>query len=262
MTPITEFPENIRFYDFDGSVNFRDIGGYQTEDGRVVRHDSLFRCGNMSYLSAKGMADLQALGIRAVCDFRSTDERDAHPNHWMADSDIHYAYRDDKDRIGDMADFYLGIQDAPEKAAEIMRAGYRTMPYNLAPSYRTLFEILLAAKVPMIFHCAGGKDRTGIAAGLILTALGVPQSTILLDYQATDRQVDTLYQLMMDQTKDIPGINPDRDLWSPLLASDPNNLLASFDEMTQRDGSVNAYLETHCGLDANAIQRLRELYTQ
>jgi len=262
MTPVTEFPDTIRFYDVPGGLNFRDIGGYETADGRRVRYGQLFRSGLMSGFEDKAVEEIAALGIRSVCDFRAREERDQHPSHWLAGRDILQSVREDSDGSGDLLAFYRAVEAEPGSAREIMLRGYRTMPYALAPSYRALFQRLLAGETPLIFHCAGGKDRTGIAAALVLTALGVPRAMVLRDYQTTDRLYDQLFAVMRAQVDGMMDLERNRAIWAPLLVCHPDYLNATFDEMDRRDGGVEAYLHAHAGVDAEAIQQLRATFTE
>ncbi len=261
MLPTTEFPETIKFYDFEGGINFRDIGGYRTEDGRTVRYGQFFRSGMMSGLTESDVGELNALTIRSICDFRSRNEREEHPSHWIAGKDIDQSLRHDTDGLGDVTKFYESVRKAPEMAREVMLGAYRTMPYTLAESYRAMFAFMLAGRVPMIFHCAGGKDRTGIAAGLVLTALGVPRDTILQDYRATDRLYDRLFEVMRAQAEGSFDLDKDREIWRPLLVCEPAYLEATFAEMELRDGSVEGFLNDHVGVDGSALEKLRQLYT-
>jgi protein-tyrosine phosphatase len=71
-----------RLLPLQGGQNFRDLGGYRTRDSRTVRWGVLFRSGAMNALTPADFAYLGRLGIRTVCDFRSTDERNAAPVQW------------------------------------------------------------------------------------------------------------------------------------------------------------------------------------
>ena len=261
MTPATDFPATIRFHDVPGGLNFRDIGGYATADGRTVRYGQLFRSGQMSGLHGDAAAQIAGLGIRSVCDLRAPDERDAHPSHWLAGRDIHVSQREDGDGVGDVLKFYHAIAATPHIARDVMINGYRTMPYALAPSYRALFARLLAGETPLVFHCAGGKDRTGIAAALILSALGVPRDAILRDYQATDRIFEHLFEVMRSQVAGSLDLDENREIWRPLLVCHPDYLEASFEAFEQQDGGVMGYLATHAGLDTAGFATLRDRFT-
>ena len=262
MNPTTDFPDTIRFYDLTGALNFRDIGGYENEEGRRVRYGQVFRSGHMSGLRDDAAGKIAELGIRSVCDLRAPDEREAHPSHWLTGRDIQQSLRDDTDGVGDVLKFYRAIEATPQIAQDVMFEGYRNMPYALAPSYRALFARLLAGGTPLIVHCAGGKDRTGIAAALILSALGVPRATILRDYQATDRVFDRLFAVMGAQVGSAIDLERNREVWRPLLVCHPAYLEASFDAFEKNDGGVYGYLATHANVDAADIRLLRERYTE
>lgn len=262
MIPATEFPANVRFYDVAGGLNFRDLGGYETVDGRRVRYGELFRSGMMSGLEDDAIAEVAALGIRSVCDLRARDEREKHPSRWLEGRGIHLSLREDGDGTGDLLAFYTKIEAAPETAREVMIASYRSMPYTLAPSYRALFARLLAGETPLIFHCAGGKDRTGIAAALVLTALGVPRELVVRDYQTTDRFFEQLFEVMRAQVAGVMDIERNREIWRPLLVCHPDYLQATLDEIEERDGSVEAYLRTHADVDDEGLEQLRSRYTE
>jgi protein-tyrosine phosphatase len=258
----TDYPENIRFYDVPGGLNFRDVGGYATVDGRRVRYGQLFRSGLMSGFEDGAVGEIAALGVRSVCDLRAREERDQHPSHWLTGREIHQSVREDSDGSGDLLEFYRSVEAEPGSAREIMLRGYRTMPYTLAPSYRALFQRLLAGETPLIFHCAAGKDRTGIAAALVLTALGVPRDMVLRDYRTTDRLYDQLFAVMRAQVDGILDLERNGEIWDPLLVCDPDYLAATFEEMDRRDGGVEAYLRTHAGVGEREIEQLRDTLTE
>jgi hypothetical protein len=83
-----------------------------------------------------------------------------------------------------------------EAARSGMIAGYREVPYQLAPAYRALFGYLKAGAVPLVFNCAAGKDRAGTAAALLLTALGVPREIVVEDYLLTNTAYDVEASLL------------------------------------------------------------------
>lgn len=243
-------------------MNFRDLGGYRTGDGRAVRHGQLYRSGTMGGLTAGDIAKVRELSIRTVCDFRMIEERDRQPSLWLENSDIRYCVRNDGEVVGNVAKFYGMIGDAPHAAAEVMIDSYRKMPFALAASYREVFQLLLAGEAPLVFHCTVGKDRTGLGAALLLTALGVTRDEVMRDYQATDRLYDRLLALVQAQALDAANLEGGDDLWRPLLVSDPLYLDTAFATIAEQHGSLEAYFDAVLGVDAEGIARLRDLYTE
>jgi protein-tyrosine phosphatase len=244
----------------EGGQNFRDLGGYRTVDGRRVRWGMLFRSGTMHGLTSRDYAVLGQLGIRVSCDFRTTDERAKEPTRWAGTSPprrIEHDYALDNAReLGDPA-------LTADRARTILTRLYADLPFRLAPVYREMFGALRQGDVPLAFNCSAGKDRTGIAAALLLTALGVPRETIVEDYLLSN----AYYQPHRHAT------SPDdaNSRWMEALPEDVRSVVmgverryldASFAAIESRYGSVDAYLVHEMRLDAHGRARLRALLTE
>src|ERR1700757_3836305 len=157
-----------RVLPLEGSINFRDLGGYPTQDGRHVRWGKLYRAGNMGGLTAADCAYLADLNIRSVCDLRTPEEREAAPNNWALSAGINYWCRDYESTFGVLRKLLASNLPDPEAARAAIIAGYRRLPFEHAPAYRVLFERIKSGDIPLVFNCSAGKDRTGTAAALIL----------------------------------------------------------------------------------------------
>jgi protein-tyrosine phosphatase len=141
---------------------------------------------------------------------------------------------------------------------------YEELPYDHAESYQFLFEELLAGNVPLVFNCAAGKDRTGVAAALVLGALGVPRDHILEDYSLTERLVDFEALVMQgdasDQTTGFNAIRAlPREIRAPVLRSDPDYLASALDAIDRREGSLDDFLARQFGVGLGEREALREL---
>ena len=184
-----------------GAVNARDLGGYRTAGGRVVRGGVVLRSDGLNRVTAEDVDPLGALGLRAVVDLRSSDEiREAGPDllpdcvtsHHLpllaTDFDINTTLRGAlSDRSARKQRGLLGHG----RAAAMMTGLYRWFVTD--PVARERFAALLRLLadpdgVPLLFHCSAGKDRTGWAAALVLTALGVDRETVLADYLLTNER--------------------------------------------------------------------------
>jgi protein-tyrosine phosphatase len=235
-----------RVLPLEGGVNFRDLGGYMTTDGRMTRWEVLYRAGSPAGLTAKDQAELARRGIRTVCDLRASDERKAEPNAYVAaNADVTYWTRDYAADAGDLMKV-LGEPDASaEKSRAAMIGFYRTLPEEHAPAFRQMFAFLAAGKVPLAFNCSAGKDRTGTAAALVLTLLGVPRETVVADYALSDDLVDYMAKLSAGP-KDGPYAalaRLPREVVAPLLASDPAYIEAALDAIAAKHGSVEQFIE-------------------
>jgi protein-tyrosine phosphatase len=246
-----------RVLPLQGGRNFRDLGGYETKDGRHVKWGMLFRSGSMADLTLADFNYLSRLGIKIVCDLRTTHERRTEPNRWVQAQGIAYWARDYESSGGNLGNLAAeSVTPAQVKAA--MRAVYRQLPIEQAPAFREIFKRLAAGHVPMTFNCTAGKDRTGIGAALILSALGVPRETIIADYALSDKVTDYRKIFSGDKAKalgDFAKAPP--EALAAMFASDPEYIRAMFDALDRKYGSVDGYLRRELGLTADELNAIR-----
>jgi protein-tyrosine phosphatase len=230
----------------DGALNFRDLGGFRAADGRRVRSGKIYRSGTMSCLTDTGLARIEALGLRTICDFRSSRERAREPSPFSGRKDIVYLAREHDQIAGDLRRMLRNPVTTPASVRERMCASYREIPFDYAESFRELFARIAASDLPLVFSCAAGKDRTGIAAALLLSLLDVPRAVVLRDYVRTERILDKDRQRAVGDRRRLYAFTNDisPDIARPLLRADPVYLEAMFDSIQNRCGSVAAYLDT------------------
>jgi protein-tyrosine phosphatase len=134
-----------------------------------------------------------------------------------------------------------------------MQDTYRSFVHAYAPRFAQLFQLLLESQDPLVFHCTAGKDRTGWAAALLLTALGVDEDTVMQDYLLTNqlyRRPATTFAPMPAEVMDV--------LWR-VQAS----YLAAATDMVRADfGGMEGYLRDALGIDSAARERLAALYLE
>jgi protein-tyrosine phosphatase len=240
----------------EGSLNLRDIGGYTTADGRLVRVGRIFRSDELHGLTDDDLVVVAALGIRVVFDLRNVDERNARPNRLpdgiellerVTPSTQGPSLTTEEQIVGNV----LPVAD-DEAFADI----YRRLLEMLAPELRIILERALdAPSRPLLFHCAAGKDRTGIATAVLLGLLGVPDDLILDDYELTTRfftarKMDALAGRMAEY-----GVTEER--LRPLLEARRPVLEALLHHVRDRWGGFDGYACEHVGLDAGFPERLR-----
>lgn len=244
-----------RLLPLEGGTNFRDVGGYPTENGKRVRWGKLYRSGNMSGLTPSDYDYLSGLGIRTVCDLRTNEERAAMPNSWVKANNVNYWSRD-YDTSGGELSRLLSEGATPERVRSAMIDTYSRLPYEQAPSYKELFDRLAGGEIPLAFNCTGGKDRVGVGTALILSALGVPRETIVADYALTDKVTDRA-----KARRAMPAshalTNWPAELLAPLSASDPDYLRAAFAAIEKRSGSVDNFLKNEVGVTDDELASIR-----
>lgn len=237
--------------------NFRDIGGYRTQDGRTVRWGVAYRSGAMPLLTEADYALLGQLDIGAVVDFRSLEEREVAAD--LID-----------DRTGALFlsnDYSI----APLMAGYASGDGentYAGMELLLVPQLRALFDRLLAQDGTVVYHCSAGQDRTGMATAMIYDVLGVDRETILTDYH-----LSTALRRPAFEMPDLdPAEHPDNVIVQYYMAArargqttaEPlytptgqSHLAQFFAHLDATYGGTAGFLQQHLGLSGPQIEQLR-----
>ncbi len=263
-----------RILDIRGTLNFRDLGGYQSDDGRTVQWGCLYRSAQLDRLSDEGVMQTAALGIKTVVDLRFSHESTKYPTIPRAVPDAEMLswhqeqVEDSEKRSHDMQSSWEGSLESndPKRVKEAMRANYPQKLYSHAAIYRKMLVRLAESKTPLLFHCAAGKDRTGVAAAIILSLLGVSYRQIIDDYLLTQQQLkgridewlaggatgDKNNQDFQSSLKRYP-----RHLLDPIFSADESYILTLLDYVDATYGSFENYTLQHLELDSQIIEQLR-----
>ncbi len=248
-------PAHQRVLPLQGGRNFRDLGGYRTMDGRTVKWGLLYRSGQMHDLTPADYAYLQKLGIRTVCDFRDTRERTGEPSQWPAGKAPRIL---SDDYALDMSGMMLPGDPSTwthDQVVAAMTATYPKLLDQFRGQYARMFGELLAGHAPLAFHCTAGKDRTGVAAALLLTALGVPRATIVEDYLLSNQH---MAPMAAKPTGFWAKLSPEAA--RTFAGVDRRYIDAVFAVTDRHPGGTMGYLKDELGLGAPEIAKLRALY--
>lgn len=240
-----------------GAYNVRDLGGYPTVDGRHVRWGRVYRGGALYAATASDIAALVGRELRVICDFRSGPERLSAPNAWAQPHGIDLWGLADEALVGDSRQMLDGALSSVEQTRDLMTRTYEQIPFEQAPSYAVTFRRIARGELPLLFHCAAGKDRSGVAAALLLSALGVRRDAVLQDYllsRDVRHQIEEVF--IADPRHEKAVQNPTRT-WEPLMESNPQYLCAMFAAVETRRGSLEAYFEQDLGIDSAGLRELR-----
>jgi protein-tyrosine phosphatase len=173
----------------DGPVNFRDLGGYETADGRTVRWGRVFRSDSLHHLTEADGPRLAKIGIATALDFRAHDELDRIGIGRLGGLDIRHVHVPTVDQA--LHTVRHPDWEPPDSVAEIylmmMKTGARA--YNAA--LRTLAD---PGTLPAVYFCMAGKDRTGVFSAVLLGLLGVSEQDIVDDYVLTHEVVETIHE--------------------------------------------------------------------
>jgi protein-tyrosine phosphatase len=248
-----------RLLPLEGGRNFRDLGGYATTTGQRVKWGKLYRSGSMARLTVSDYDYLAKLGIRVVCDLRTTEERTAEPNKWQEIAKLSYWTRDYTTGFGELRQVMASGFATAAQAKAAMITGYRSLPFEQAPSYCELFRCLAAGELPLAFNCSAGKDRAGTAAALILSALGVPRDTVIEDYMLTSKVVD-FSRVLASRTGNKVSLlaKTQPDVVAAIFSTDPDYIDAALTAIEARHESFETYLHDVLNVSANDLQSIRQ----
>ncbi|MEU8777995.1 tyrosine-protein phosphatase [Streptomyces sp. NPDC048606] len=239
-----------RLITLEGTANFRDAGGYRTTDGKWVKMGEVYRSDALNKLTANDLAKLRRLSVKTVFDLRTQDERTK-----------------DADRVPAgarhvVADVFAGsgsfqtLPKTPDEAVKAMIDAERAMVSGEGgkKAYTQVFEGIENDRArSVLFHCTAGKDRTGWAGATLLTALGVPQETVMADYLASNDYRKAANDAILSH---LPA--PQAAVYKPLLDVRPEYLNAGYAEVEARYGSFDRYLRNGLGIDAHELARLKK----
>lgn len=225
--------------------NVRHLGGYRTLDGRTTR-DTVIRSAGLHRLTPAGLGTLADAGVKAIVDLRSTveRERDVTPDPSSAGIEHVFApvFEQDHSPVGNSMEEFPGYFVAYQRMLESGRN-----------AYRRLFETISEADGKVVFHCAAGKDRTGVAAALMLGLAGVERETIVEDYSHSYRLLEPLFHEWLPKMAER-GI--DEMKARKLMASEPDDMQRTLEHIDSLYGGPAAYLES-IGLSAATLSAVK-----
>lgn len=242
----------------EGAVNFRDIGGYRTTDGRRVKWGRVYRADGLSRLTARDHEMFRHMGIQRVFDFRTEAEVGHAPDLLPAHAETGYVHlpvmHGEFDFVAAMQRIRKG--DVGWLKPDFMLKGYIGNLEKFAGAWgRVIGELADPAAPPMVFHCTGGKDRTGTCAALILLLLGVPEETVIADHQLSNVYIA---ELLPRISKLIASYGVDPDVVFPYLTAPRECILAVLDYIHDRYGSAGAYLSEKAGISGRQQEIIRQ----
>jgi protein-tyrosine phosphatase len=257
-----------RALDIPTVPNLRDMGGYKTRDGATVARGLVYRSDTFNPMSAEDKGKLERLNLKNVYDLRTTAEVKVKPDQVPSGVEHHLlnVLADAKSAAPAQLE---ALMHQPKKANAILGGGnieekfiegYRefiSLP-SAKQSYRTLFLSLAdQKKLPAVFHCTTGKDRTGWAAAALLSLLGVPEETVMKDFLASNEYTLPQFKHAIDGFVAGGG---DRDIPVAIFGVKKEYLEASFDEMEKRYGTIEKYFADGLGIDAEGQEALRDRF--
>jgi protein-tyrosine phosphatase len=244
--------QQARYLDIEGAHNVRDLGGYPALDGRRTRWKTFVRAGSLDRLPPPSRAALVEYGIRTVIDLRRTNEVEEAPNVFASSSQVTYHHQN---MLGDEP--LAGTDDsvATGVAAERILAMYCPWLDLCQPQIRRTLETLAEPDArPAMYHCAAGKDRTGVISALLLGLAGVPAEVIAEDYALSARYLLERYLAQQASPELAPDNYTHEDYRRDFCP--PDAMLKVLDYVNERYGGIEAYVLA-TGLRPGQIESIR-----
>jgi protein tyrosine/serine phosphatase len=252
---------------FEGITNFRDFGGWPTQNGCRVRQGLLYRSAHHAGATPADLERLAELGVTLVVDLRRPPERrrDPTPSHGtFSPRVLHDEITPDVDAISPHLAFLNNGDKGRHWVVEWLTTSYGAYPFDPAYStlFRNYFHALVDTEGAALVHCAAGKDRTGVLCALTLHALGVDREAIYRDYLETN-QLDTLEERIASLRRRDYGRDFDPETARAAMSADTRYLDAAFASIEARHADVDAYLTEVLGVTPQVREKLRaRLVTQ
>jgi len=254
--PDGEDSTNQRILKFEGTHNFRDIGGYPTIDGKCIRWGIIYRTDELNELSLSDLEKFSTLGIRSVYDLRTTQEREKRPNILpnSTTKQVHLPIYESEPRT----DFAKAIFFRRHTLGDLMAASYISgFEHRIEKYADILSQFAEPENLPALYHCVAGKDRTGIVTALLLSILGVPKETIIADYSLSNLGFDQYFREFVAESH-IPMMGVPNEEIKVLFMVNPAWMQGFLKHIETEYGSVENCLIQKGGLDKETINKIRE----
>ena len=266
VTSFAQTQEKPLQIELEGAINFRDIGGYTTKEGKKVKTNKIFRSAEISTLTDRDLKELEKKNITTVIDFRGTKEASLAPDKLW--SNAHYTLCPAGSETVNNGDAEEMIKNLKREGNQFLLDFYgeKGVAY-FGDRYRTLFQKLASKEdTGILYHCTGGRDRTGMATALILYVLHVPMETIERDFVGSNA--------FLKEKKKVGGSNT-ADMYKDLvkatglsaeeleakMALTPELLQTFFAVIEKKYGSVEQFLEKEMNLTGKDLNNIRKKYT-
>ena len=252
-----------RLLNFGGIHNFRDLGGYRSEDGRQVRWGRLYRTANLHGATDADLRALQQLGLAYLIDFRSDVEKQEEP-HRLPDPrnfkviEIPILDEGNNAMVGEVMERVESGDFSGFDPDDFMLTANRQFAGQFTPEFREFIATVQGAEgSPVVWNCSAGKDRTGFAAAILLRILGVPMDTVMADYMASDAPSLEARKNQLLLLRLFKGEEAAAKL-GVMMGVEAPWLQAAFDEIDTSWGSFERYVAEGLQLTPDDIAALRQ----
>ena len=248
--------EEYRKIFLDGTHNTRELGGYETTDGKKVKWGVLYRSDKLSDLSTDDQEYLSSLGIKNVIDFRSSNEKSEDPD-LIPDGMRYIQLPIEADgAIRPKVEAMMRGQDQGDLGELLVEANAEFVS-KYKGVYKDFLETLANEQKPSLFHCTAGKDRAGFAAAITLLAVGVPMETVINDYMKTNEYTKEFVDDYLKKIKLYSLNQADVDQLRPIMGVEERFIIAAMDRIVEDYGSIENFIAEGLEIDDETLGKLK-----
>ena len=252
---------------FEGGNNFRELGGYIADEGKTIKWGQIFRGIPTALLSSDADRKLlDSLNLRLILDLRSEEEAAKQPDYVPDGARLvricGLCHPDGTEIAFSPADKEKLLKGRLDEDHNMADAMYEQMLFG-NKAFKELFRALEAGETPILFHCSAGKDRTGVAAMLILLALGASEEVIAKDFlQSNVCRQPELEAIWAEHADEIAANSAQKEHYLGIAGVYPESVPLVLNTIRDKFGSGDAYLEAEYGLTPARLMRLRRMYLE
>ncbi len=233
--------EQTRELPLEGAYNVRDLGGYTGAEGKTVKWRTVIRSGDLNKLTGADLEYLAAIPIVSYVDFRDSNEIKAAPDRRPASLKHDFLIPVEAGSVVELKDLRSG------NTGDLLVWGNQMFVRDFQPEFRRFMQILAdPANTPLLFHCSAGKDRTGFAAAMFLSSLGVDRETVIEDYMLSAELLRDKYAADVAKYPEL----------GPLMTVQRRYIEGAFEVIDTEYGGVENYLTEYLGVDLALMQSL------
>ena len=261
--------EEYRKLPLKGAHNFRELGGYRTQDNKSVKWGILYRSDELHALTAEDIKYLERLKLNTLVDFRSLGERENEPDPLLKETNILLlpidvlAESSSEESVKSQQEIQEELFSGERDLSNLLVDANKDFATTFTPTYKIFIDTLIENNgLPLVFHCSAGKDRAGFAAAIVLSILGVPRDIIIQDYLATNAYTKDEIDRTIQQINISSLFQADTDNIRKVLEVEERYIQAAFDAIDKEWGSMELYFKNGLMLSEAEIEKIKALYLE
>jgi len=253
-----------RRIELEGAFNFRDFGGYNTQNGTKIKTGLLYRSESLARLTDNDLKKIESLGIKVICDLRAHDEKRKEPSRFPNNSGVKSVHIPMKSKrhneLGLIQRMFALITGKARKInfEKVMIEIYQEFVTDFTQEFSAILKLITYSKnLPILIHCKGGKDRTGFACALIQLILETSLELVEQDYLLTNKCFQEIKENYLSRFKYLSMFGVTREKLLPFFEARKDYLEAALNQVQKDYGTINNYVQKGLGFSEIEKNKLR-----